>query len=231
MRTKRRWLFLPVFLTLVLSMGRWAAAEEWSIAGHYAEACSCDAACPCVYGSPPTMGHCHEALAFDITKGKYGQTNLSGLKFVSTMEMGKGTWIAYYLDEKSTPDQRQALESIFKKLLGGFAKEDLGAKAVRISMASEDKGKARAVAIPNVLKFRVEKPAGLDGESPVVIANPGRHFIPMLTVARSTQDEFSDHGKNWSYKDKSGFHGEFSFSSSQPEQTRSDWQIGIPKLP
>lgn len=206
-----KWIGVWGILFLVLFGGKSAAAEEWSLAGHYAEACSCDAACPCVYGSPATMGHCHAALAFNITQGNYGKTDLAGLTFVSTMEMGKGTWIAYYLDEKATPEQRKALETIFKGMLGGFAKEDLGVKAVPITFTSDDK--ARSVTIPNVLRFQVEKSVGLDGENPVVIVNPGRHLLPMLLVARSTQDEFEDHGKKWSYKDKSGFHGEFMLSS------------------
>ena len=212
----KRWIGLWGILFVVMGGSGPAMAEEWSVAGHYAEACSCDAGCPCVYGSPATMGHCHAALAFNITQGNYGKTDLSGLTFVSTMEMGKGTWVAYYLDEKASAEQRKALESIFKGLLGGFAKEDLGAKAVPITFTSDDK--ARSVDIPNVLRFRVEKSIGLDAENPVVIANPKRHLLPVLVVGRSTEDEFKDHGKSWSYKEKSGFHGEFMLSSALLDQ-------------
>ena len=212
------WIGIWAILFVVFPGSGSAIAEEWSLAGHYAEACSCDAGCPCVYGSSATMGHCHAALAFNITQGNYGKTDLSGLTFVSTMEMGKGTWAAYYLDDKSTPEQRRALEVIFKGLLGQFIKEDLGVKAVPIAFTSDDK--IRSVEIPNVLRFSVEKSVGLDGENPILIANPQRHLLPMLVVARSTEDEFKDHGKNWSYKDKSGFHGEFMLSSALLESMK-----------
>ena len=30
--------------------------SDWKLEGLYFEACNCDAACPCVFLSPPTMG-------------------------------------------------------------------------------------------------------------------------------------------------------------------------------
>ncbi len=71
----KRWIGLWGILVVVMGGSGPAMAEEWSVAGHYAEACSCDPGCPCVYGSPATMGHCHAALAFNITQGNLINAN------------------------------------------------------------------------------------------------------------------------------------------------------------
>ncbi|MBN4056073.1 DUF1326 domain-containing protein, partial [bacterium AH-315-J23] len=45
---------------------------NWTLDGQYFEACNCDAACPCVFLSPPTTGECTVIIGWHIQKGIYG---------------------------------------------------------------------------------------------------------------------------------------------------------------
>lgn len=102
--------------------GAEAKKPYWKIAGQLEEACKCNAACPCWFGSKPTHMNCGGQLVYFITKGKYGTTSLDGLSFARTgqspdgqaMMEAMGNWVFDYLyiDEKATPDQRKALEEI-----------------------------------------------------------------------------------------------------------------------
>jgi len=184
---------------------------DWEILGHYGEACSCDIGCPCIFKVPATQGFCKIALLFAIVKGKYGIIDLSGLRVVVTGEIGKGAFLSYYMDERATPQQREALVNIFRGLLKGLAKEDLGVKSVPIRVQLLPK--SRGVSIPGILEFKVEQVVGRDGHSPVVITNPPMHFLLKLIVSRSSIYKYQDHGKSWDYSGKSGFQGDFFFSS------------------
>ena len=51
----------------------------WKITGQLEEACSCDAACPCWFGSKPTKMTCSGGQVLFIEKGNYGKVKLDGL--------------------------------------------------------------------------------------------------------------------------------------------------------
>src|SRR5437016_7070270 len=91
----------------------------WKITGQLEEACSCDGACPCWFGSKPTKMTCGGGQVLFIENGTYGNLKLDGLavaNFVQspagkTMMESAGNWnFSYlYVDEKASPEQRQAL--------------------------------------------------------------------------------------------------------------------------
>src|SRR6266542_6003291 len=94
----------------------------WKVSGTLEEACSCDAACPCWFGSKPTKMTCGGGQVIFIDKGIYGDVPLDGLAFAlmgqspegrSMMEsMGNWNFAYIYIDEKANPAQRKALEAI-----------------------------------------------------------------------------------------------------------------------
>lgn len=192
-----------------------ASPPEWEILGHYAEACNCEVGCPCIYKSPASHGECEATLAFSVTKGHLGAVDLSGLNTVVVGEVAKGGFVSYYLDDRATPQQREALAGIFRGIFGILSKNDLGMKVVpiRMDVSSQDSPRrTRGVTIPDILLLEVEKVTGLDGQGPTVVQNPV-HFINELLVAKSKIYRFKDNGKSWEYTGRSGFHGEFFFSS------------------
>jgi hypothetical protein len=99
----------------------------WKVVGQLEEACSCSAACPCWFNSKPTKMACSGGQFIFIEKGNYGKVKLDGLG-VGTMSKspdGKGMMESfgnwdynyYYIDDKATPEQRDALKALAKTVL------------------------------------------------------------------------------------------------------------------
>ena len=51
----------------------------WSVEGTYIEACNCEAACPCIFFSPPTEGERKVVVGWHVDKSCRGDTALDGL--------------------------------------------------------------------------------------------------------------------------------------------------------
>src|SRR5439155_17069617 len=112
------------------------AQQTWAIRGEYMESCNCDYLCPCIYTNPQgpvTYEHCTAALVFRIDTGRYGDTELGGLKFALVIRSGKvmadGDWVfAAVVDAQADDAQRQALAAIVGGQAGGppaFIRENL----------------------------------------------------------------------------------------------------------
>jgi hypothetical protein len=96
----------------------------WHVNGTYLEACNCEAACPCVFFSPPTEGTCTVLLGWHVAGGEYDETRLSGLNVAmlahSPGNMKDGNWqVALYLDKRADATQQKALGAIFSGQAGG----------------------------------------------------------------------------------------------------------------
>ncbi len=143
-----------------------AADAKWSLKGDYLEACSCDAGCPCKFGAQPTKGHCHGILAFEIKEGTYGKVDLGGLGFAGMIKAPSAPWEGnitgtFYVDEKATDEQRQALGTILSGDAGGFwaviatfVTDNRGVKFAPVKM--ETNGDTRSFTIPGVLEVSNE---------------------------------------------------------------------------
>ena len=98
---------------------------KWSIEADYFQACNCDYGCPCEFEAPPTQGYCEGMGAWKINKGRYGNVSLNGLSFgfvarwPEAIHKGNGT-AALFFDEKSKPEQRDALMQIASGKAGGM---------------------------------------------------------------------------------------------------------------
>src|SRR5438445_10372798 len=103
---------------------------RWQIAGDYFENCNCDVVCPCLFSpnapltSMPTAGACEVAFGFHVERGSYGDIPLDGLNVALAARtpgvMAEGNWsVALYLDERADEQQRQALQAIFTRSVGG----------------------------------------------------------------------------------------------------------------
>lgn len=94
------------------------AATDWRLEGEWMKNCNCAFGCPCDFNAPPTQGYCKGLVAMRIAKGHFEGTRLDGLCFAITVDFpgalheGNGT-IQPIIDERATPEQRQALFDIF----------------------------------------------------------------------------------------------------------------------
>ncbi|HXG42989.1 MAG TPA: DUF1326 domain-containing protein [Dehalococcoidia bacterium] len=204
-----------------------AQAQRWTLVGDYFENCNCDVVCPCevsplgVMRAPPTQGHCDVFLAFHVDSGTYGDVALDGLNFVVVVHapgaMAEGDWtVAAYLDERASPQQREALGAILSGHAGGpFAalgpliSRDLGAKVVPIQFRKE--GRRRSVTIPGILDSTVEAVPGADPEAEVVKRN-AHPFFPEAVQAYGVRTTYSDHGLTWDNTGKNADYASFRWS-------------------
>ena len=134
--------------------------STWRVSGTYFETCNCEAACPCVFLSPPTSGECTVLVAWHIEQGAFGSTNLDGLNVAlavhSPGHMLKTKWqVALYLDQRATAPQSEALGKIFSGQAGGHLAnvapligEVLGVKSAPIEYQAE--GKRRSLRIGEI---------------------------------------------------------------------------------
>jgi hypothetical protein len=197
---------------------------QWKLSGTYFETCNCEAACPCVFTSPPTEGECKALVAWHIDKGRYADTSLDGLN-VALAVHAPGTmvatkWqVAAYFDDKASEAQNAALHAIFGGKAGGhpavlasFIGEMVGAK--NVPMRYEADGRKSSLSIPGVAEAQIESLAGQGGK-PITIEGHPLCIAPgePATVARSSRFDFADHGWEWKFSGRNGFMSPFAYQS------------------
>jgi len=192
---------------------------SWKIQGEYFESCNCEVLCPCLLSgltARPTEGHCDVVLAFRIDKGNYGNIDISGLNAAQAlitpgpMAQGNGT-MAVYVDSRATPDQRDALESIFTgsaggppSMLAGVVSKQMPPKAVEIKFSMH--GHERKLSIPGITEITIEGITGR-GKDVVWFDNVGHPYSSRLAAAKATNSSYADHSLKFQ---NSGRNGHFS---------------------
>ena len=205
--------------------------EAWWIRGEYLENCNCEFLCPCLLGprnqqggamARPTEGHCDVPLVFSIREGASGPTSLAGTHVVLAVHtpgaMGEGNWrVGIYLDDRSSPDQRQAIERIFTGRAGGvmarlspLVAEWLPARVAPIESGKD--GRRRWARIPGVLDIEIE---GVEGAAPGTESwiDNVRHFVSRrLAAAKATRGSYRDHGFDWNHAGRNGHYAGFEWT-------------------
>src|SRR5215204_2358735 len=114
-----------------------ASPIKWSIEAEFVQACSCDYGCPCEFSAPPTRGFCEGTGGWRIIKGNYGDVSLDGVvlgfaaHWPKAIHDGNGT-MALFIDERSTPAQRDALLTICSGKAGGLPFEILATTITKV---------------------------------------------------------------------------------------------------
>jgi hypothetical protein len=199
--------------------------NQWHLAGTYFETCNCEAACPCVFLSPPTEGDCTVLIAWHISRGKFDDVALDGLN-VALAVHAPGTMVAtkwkaaVYVDDQTSDAQKDALLKIFSGQAGGhpavlasFVGEMLGVKSTPMHFQGE--GKTRRLSIPGVAEAEIEALEGQNGQ-PVTITNHPLCVAPgePATVARSKRLRFTDYGMDWQLSGRNGLMSDFAYQSA-----------------
>lgn len=96
----------------------------YKLEGRLLEVCTCKAVCPCWVGDDPDGGTCEGSLAWHVERGEIDGVDVGGLTFgMLTHIPGNvfaGNWRAVaFVDERATPQQEQALLSVFTGKKGG----------------------------------------------------------------------------------------------------------------
>lgn len=196
---------------------------SWSVKGRYFEACNCEAACPCVFLSPPTEDECTLLVGWSIDEGEFDGTSLGGLNValavLSPGHMAKVPWqAALYLDDRASESQGEALAAIFSGQAGGHPArlathigEVLGAGPASIQF--ETSGKKTSMKIAGIADVAITS-AG-PGDDEITIENHPLAVAPGFpaVVARSEHLSYEDHGMRWELAEKNGFYSPFGYSA------------------
>jgi hypothetical protein len=102
----------------------------WSVAGDWFDVCNCTIPCPCTFAQPPSFGDCDGILAYHIRRGHYGSVPLDGLNLIGVGHFQGNIWagetkaaMGFFIDDRATPHQREALNAIWGGHAGGFPAE------------------------------------------------------------------------------------------------------------
>lgn len=199
-------------------------ADTWKVNGTYFEACSCAAACPCVFLSAPTEGKCMALIAWHIDRGNFGAVQLNGLNaaLLATApgHMLQTKWkVALYLDDKASDEQQKAMGAIFSGQSGGHLAalgpligEVMGVKTVPITFSAS--GKERSMRIPQIAEAEIEAMEG-QGGALVTIENHPFTAVPgqPAVVSLSKKLKFTDYGISLDISGKNGFYSAFAYQS------------------
>jgi hypothetical protein len=157
---------------------------DWAMNATIIDGCSCRMLCPCIFGSPATVGSaathehkgqrsCYFNAAFLVNKGHYRTVRLDGLKFWFAGDKGDAKTVELTFEPSATKEQREGIREFLSHFLplewesfteGPDAKIDWKADAVRAE-AKLDGGKAAEVVLSRY--------AGATGKGTTVIRNMG----------------------------------------------------------
>ncbi len=221
----------PAILLLLTSALVRAGDEKrasWKASGEMEEACSCNVACPCWFGSKPTRSHCSGGQVNFIVNGSYGDVRLDGLA-VGTMgqnpdgtamvdSYGKWEFADIYIDEKASPQQRQALETIARATLPlGAPPERTRIQYVPITRKVE--GSEHTVTIGSVASFSGHLIPGVMGAVPKIVnapvADPVHREYQQGRTARQT---YTDSSRKWDWSNTNYMFAKFETDSDEYEK-------------
>ena len=166
-----------------------AASVEWAVNATIIDGCSCRLLCPCIFGSPATVGSaathehsgrrsCFFNMAVRVNKGHYGKVALDGLKFWFAGDKGDAKTVELTFEPSATKEQREGVREFLSHFLplkwtslteGPDATIDWKADAMRAE-AKLDGGKAAEVVLTRF--------SGATGKGTTVIKNMSYFAAP-----------------------------------------------------
>jgi len=174
---------------------------EWKMKGHYIKNCNCNPSCSCdTTGIPSPQKGCEGMAGMEIVTGNFGEVRLDGLKWVAlydwpgALHEGNGT-LQPLVDERATPDQRNALLTILSGQAGNFWFEFLAStittlhepKFVPIQFDFDKKKRRARVVVPGFLETASEplKIPETDKHQQVIVQMPNGMEYKEFEVAQA----------------------------------------------
>ncbi|HEY4228806.1 MAG TPA: DUF1326 domain-containing protein [Thermoanaerobaculia bacterium] len=218
-------LLLAVTALTVSAEEKEAKKTPWKMSGQLEEACSCNAACPCWFGSSPTHSQCNGGFAVFIDKGSYGSVPLDGLgaafmganKENTTMMESMGDWdfVTLYVDEKANPEQRKALVAIMQQTSPPAAPAER-THIVYVPITRTIVGADHVVKIGDVGGFTAHLMQGGMGGTPKITNPPGADPIHKeYQQGVTSKQTYTGDGKKWDWSNSNYMYGTFSTDSDE----------------
>ena len=164
-------------------------SADWAMNATIIDGCSCRLLCPCIFGSPATVGSaathehkgqrsCYFNAAFRVNKGHSGKVRLDGLKFWFAGDKGDAKTVELTFEPSATTEQREGVREFLSHFLpvewesfteGPDAKIEWKADAVRAEARLDD-GRAAEVVLTRY--------SGATGKGTTVIRNMSYFAAP-----------------------------------------------------
>lgn len=175
------------------------AKTEWRMKGPYVKNCNCIATCPCdTTGRPYPHPGCEGMSGMHIVQGNFGSMRLDGITWVATyywpgaLHEGNGV-LQPFIDQKATPEQRNALLQILSGQAGGTFFEILASIVVKvhepqfvpIQFEFDKKKRMARVVVPGFLETTSEplKVPATGDEQRVIVQMPNGFEYKEMEVA------------------------------------------------
>ncbi|HEY7832032.1 MAG TPA: DUF1326 domain-containing protein [Ktedonobacterales bacterium] len=203
-----------------------SATKTYVVDGSLLEACSCAGPCPCWVGDDPDGGKCDAFNAYHIDRGQINGVDVSGLTFVQVVQIPgnvlAGNWRqVIYLDDKASPEQRQAVLDAWTGKLGGPLGDLSGLIGERVAVhfvpidhqVVNGKGTLR---VGTVLYSEMAPYTDAQGR-PTKLVDTLFTTIPGSPAyagkASIHQVNVTDHGMVWEFTGRNAIQGEFHFEA------------------
>lgn len=181
-----------------------STTPSWHLTATLAESCSCTVACPCNFGGKPNHDPCQGNRLYTITKGHYGDIDLSGVSFLMTFQMG--AWSEYTVNDKASDTQRAALATVLPLALGNGR-----AVALNAAPMTMDRTDSRVRFSTPTSAVDMEVMKGFDGQAVKILNLPNPAYQD-YTQFRSVVHQHTD--------------GEHQFSHTGTNGFTSTWDVG-----
>jgi len=193
------------------------ATPMWVLKADYVDACSCDMACPCIFGGSPTRGYCKGATLVEIKEGHYGQVDLSNVTVLAVYNGGE--WIKFFVSENATKIQTDAVVE-FLPIAEGFF--DAPIREVRNQTISVKRTKDKVKITTEGTLVELEQVRNTKGE-PIKISGLPAHGFPGLPYLNHTQYKtvaliHDSEKENFKFSKTNGFTARIDASSDQAEE-------------
>jgi len=146
-----------------------AAKTPWRMTADEVVTCNCAWGCPCQFNALPTAGRCEAVAAIRVRRGTFGKTKLDGVTFAvaywwpKAIHEGNGT-VRLAIDEKATPEQRDAILNIasgkhggtFFEIFASTVSTALDPMFVPITFQTDREKRIAKMTAPGLGEFRAE---------------------------------------------------------------------------
>jgi hypothetical protein len=200
------------------------STKTYVLNGSLLEACSCAGPCPCWVGDDPDGGKCSAFNAYYIDQGQIKGIDVSGLTFVQAVQIPgnvlAGNWrVVIYLDDKASPEQRQAIVDAWTGKLGGPLADLAGLIGERVAVLSvpiehEIKDGKGTLRVGNAIEAEMANYVDANGR-PTTIHDtvfstiPGSPaYVGKASVHRVNVPEY---GMVWEFSGRNAIQGNFHF--------------------
>jgi len=200
-----------------LSSAATAKLEKYALKGEALGACECDL-CPTVCPKDMCFNHCQSLIAWQVTEGRYGDTDLRGLPFAvataradGTLRHPLGSWKhVIYVSEKATDAQKQAIKAILQDRFGKVF-EAAVIKSAPITIMTDRE--TRSLKIGELAALKLVGRTGANGKV-TCVENAPFSIADTISLANLTEHQYRDGNVHWNFTGSHGLYGAFEYANA-----------------